>query len=432
MAMYFKLTDGTTTFDLLNGDIRLLTNSWAPAVAGRRRDVLAGSPFTDVLERVPNLYVSSTNVATALAAIESLANLLDQAARWQRGENVAPVVVQYSPNSAVNYLEAAVLGPPEGQPAVILPPNFVDDLYQNVIDGITLQFVRRGQWLDGEVPLSGETVMQGVVGSVSFTAPSMTSPLRTTVTPGATDDGFAEQTFLLVANDVNDIEIIDLSGTADGNGLALGGEFRQVSPVTSPASFHVAASGNMPANRVAIYGTANVSAGDAVKVRIGCYTDSVGGYKYTRWTIIDTNDVADSFFFGTLAFPAGTIEDVKVEYASLTGTAYLQIDYICLFNVANSNNTALKLNVDQNRNEVLRIDHRLLTKPAPLLSIDTNYYPGYEGNPLLLCESDALYFVQIGTARSSGFWRCYFVDAPYSPQEYAWGFWLRPGYLVPQ
>jgi hypothetical protein len=161
MAVYLKITDGTTTIDLLGNDatnsFNLIEGSWAPNVARRKRSQMGGGSWAeDVVEALPLYAKSDTSAATVLANIDALAALMDQAQRWALGEAVDPVILRYSPNSSTVYVQAVILGPPDNAQAVVLPPTFTDDLHQNdVVKGVTLQFKRRGLWHATQTTVAG-------------------------------------------------------------------------------------------------------------------------------------------------------------------------------------------------------------------------------------------------------------------------------------
>ncbi|RMG82242.1 MAG: hypothetical protein D6712_14975 [Chloroflexi bacterium] len=85
-----------------------------------------------------------------IANINTLEQLIDQARRWHDGENVAAVVLQYSPSSSSTYYSTPIFGPPERGQAITLPANYHENLPQGIVDGFTLSFVRDGAWYGDE------------------------------------------------------------------------------------------------------------------------------------------------------------------------------------------------------------------------------------------------------------------------------------------
>lgn len=205
--MYLKITDGTTTLDLLGNDstnsFNLLASQWAPDVAKRGQ---ASQRFGDVNEALPLYAKSDADAATVLANLDILATLMDQAQRWALGENVDPVVIRYSPNSDLVYLQAVILGPPDEGAGLVLPETFSDDLFQKTVDGIVLQFKRRGLWLGAEESqVSSSAAENPVVNTATFTGGALTvpSPVKLDIefTNGAGVEG--SEAFAFIADDAD-------------------------------------------------------------------------------------------------------------------------------------------------------------------------------------------------------------------------------------
>lgn len=146
--MILRLTDGTTTLDLMDiTNYGVPYNAWTPKVARRRRSQMGGNgPYENVIEEIP-LHVRGASAAAALANLAALAEMLDQAERWSLGEDVAAVWLQYQPtNSTGDVVQAVVVGDAGDLPLVGLSPR-VNDAANYEIEGITLYLERRGLWL---------------------------------------------------------------------------------------------------------------------------------------------------------------------------------------------------------------------------------------------------------------------------------------------
>lgn len=146
--MILKLTDGTTTLDLMDiTNYGVPYDTWTPKVARRRRSQMSGDgPYENVVEEIP-LHVRGASAAAALANLTALAEMLDQAERWSLGEDVTAVWLQYRPtNSAGDILQAVVVGAASDLPLLTLSPR-VNDAANYEIDGVTLLLERRGLWL---------------------------------------------------------------------------------------------------------------------------------------------------------------------------------------------------------------------------------------------------------------------------------------------
>jgi len=435
MPRYLEITDGTTSVRLDGNSstdyFAVRGRRWTPKIAKRKDKAFAGSLFEDVEENIPLIIQSTADAETVLDNIEALNGLIEQAGRWFYGEDVDPVIFRFSPTSNSDYLECAVLGAPETAPAITLPPNFEEYLGVRRIIGVSLSFMRRGQWLDDEVTRVN-TRAQGVAGSVTFAeTPVSPSPVKVTVDPSSCLTGvstFSSEGYLLFGNDSNDIEVIDLGGTAFPftPEVHLGNEYKTISVGASSASFTEAAAGTMPARRVAVFAVLGVS-GSYVNIRFGCNTDTEGAYKYAPWSIIPNSNPAP-VYLGTISFPAGNIQNLRISYK---GSATLNIDYLCMFNVANSSNVALRYIFDQSRTDDMVIDHALLERSSPLIEVGTGYYPGYQGNPTILSEAQSLHYIHLGTNMTGGWREICGGEGVWSPLNFAFTFKRRLGTLVP-
>ena len=244
MPMYLKITDGTTTIDLLGNDatndFNLLASEWAPSVANRKVSSFGGDLYETATESLPLYARSTATAATILENLDTLARLMNQARQWNMGANVAPVIIRYSPNSSTDYLQAVILGPPDSGSGVILPPTFSDDLYQNVVDGVILQFRRRGEWLgDASAGSAGTSGTPPAKQFVNFSG-SITNASPTDLTISITsnlNEILPDSIYLLMGRDnmmhVFDAQSMTLSGftsVADSANNASGGSVLRYTP----------------------------------------------------------------------------------------------------------------------------------------------------------------------------------------------------------
>lgn len=180
-----KLTDGTVTADLVDFDnYSLAYKSWAPAVAQKKKSKAGGSPYRDVVEEI-ELIVRGSTAAVALANLEKLTELLDQAYEWKRGAIVDPVVMQVliQGSSLAAAQEAAVLGPVDMDDVLQLPVTFNDMIHQFEIEGVTLRFLRRGELLGPtESESSSSSANPAILTASSFTDDlKVASPIDITI-----------------------------------------------------------------------------------------------------------------------------------------------------------------------------------------------------------------------------------------------------------
>lgn len=405
MAQYLKITDGTTTIDLLGNDpavyFNLPVNTWGPAVATRSRNKLAGTPFDDVIERIPLYADSTTSSAALLENIEQLTALIDQATRWYDGDAVDPVVIQYSPNSSVDYVEAVIMGSPPNEPAIVLPPSFSDDLYQNLVDGIVLQFVRRGQWLDDEEPISKAAAedAQIIVPTTNFTDDvDIPSPYKVEMLISNTPT--QANGFLLLAKSSDRLAFLEaesMTGTPPlggsfnvaGDSDASGGSIRRLEPTVSGIYRLIDTSLSMSSNarKFAAYLSCrnNSSSIFYTVITVGNLISKSEGT--TRPVIIDSdNDSEQVIFLGTFS-TISELKNVQVWFTpSETGADTLDVDYVAVIAIDGDGSHVVRLSdigeFSATPTTVV-IDHALLKSRSPIVTQEAGTLKGslpYSGN----------------------------------------------------
>lgn len=152
MTTILVLTNGTLSANLVynsstNPNYMLARDGWAPAVAGRRRSALGGGElFLPVVEEI-DVYAMGASAAAALANVETLAILLDQAERWNNQEVLSTVRLQYRPTGGAATAESVVLGRAEGDETngINLDVEFNRELNAYMIK-LKLRILRRGYW----------------------------------------------------------------------------------------------------------------------------------------------------------------------------------------------------------------------------------------------------------------------------------------------
>lgn len=432
MAMYLKITDGTTTIDLLGNDttnsFNLLAGAWAPNVARRKRSQMGGGSWAeDVVEALPLYAQSDTSAATILANLDTLAALMDQAQRWALGEAVDPVILRYSPNSDSVYLQAVILGPPDSGQAVVLPPTFSDDLYQKVVDGVTLQFKRRGLWLGAEESDTSSTVDNGEIMTMSLTAVTEPSPtvlklgkLNYTTGPNQTFGGF-----VILAKASSDFSIINAEGLANGAFTSVSGSsnlarntniLRYTPTVTTEVSTAFSSTLSFSPPKLGVFINArNSSSTESFTVwpryqRTGKTTN-----EFSKKTTIPAGATDPKWYYlGTEGL--GSILQVLALYAtvtSTTGTPLLEIDTIVLVNMDNATVVTLHEGTIQNwttADTLIYFDHRLLSKPMPevylLDNSTTTAKIDYDGVPSFFTKAATVVALYLSTGGDvSTHWR---------------------------
>lgn len=153
------------------GDAAYRVVTWSPAVARRATGMLGGrGPYEDVDEEM-TITISGSS---ALEKLQTLLNVLDQAERWARGENVRKVMLRYKPTASSVEVKAVVLGG-----SVALPPNFALSPVIQMIDPVTVRFRRTGLWLgDDEVKTDTTTGNPEVAVATGFEWWRAASPIK--------------------------------------------------------------------------------------------------------------------------------------------------------------------------------------------------------------------------------------------------------------
>jgi hypothetical protein len=139
-----ELTDGTTTLDLAQGDLRLDSDGWGPAISRRRMSELGSTSPYDEVDELLRLVADG---ATPGAAWAELQRLLDQARRWELGDpSAAAVRLRVRPDCS-NLAGGVVLETPLLRGSVgAYPGRWQRTLLSDVIGPIDAQVRRRGLW----------------------------------------------------------------------------------------------------------------------------------------------------------------------------------------------------------------------------------------------------------------------------------------------
>lgn len=253
------------TVDFINDSAyRLL--SWSPAVATRRANILGGrGPYADVVETM-RIFIGGADV---LSKLTTLTQLMEQAERWSKGEDVNPVILQIQATSTSPLLEAIIHGPPApGEPTIELPGNFADAPVLSAIDNLTLQFKRSGLWLKlNYSPTTSSSAANPSALTVTLpTAPSADSPYDISLTNMPWSESVVWNSYVLAtsadtaANAAKKLFIIEAESMALGIGTP-----SSVSDTTNKARgdsvlrFTFASAGNLDSNPVDVSATAHTS-----------------------------------------------------------------------------------------------------------------------------------------------------------------------------
>lgn len=220
MFEYVALTNGTTTIELTDG-ISYSLVSYAPVVAPLRDSLLGDGVYADVTETL-TFHALGCTAADAYAAAAAVNSLLDQARRWWVNQGVAAVrLLVKAQGSALVTLSAQLKGRAIGGPSnVALPAVWKEHIGRYVIQNITLQVVRRGQFLGQDDSTSTSAAAPNpVVQQVSFSSSHLTSSPLDLIVGGF---NFAvvpivKAGYLVVGSQANDVQIRTVTAATAAN-----------------------------------------------------------------------------------------------------------------------------------------------------------------------------------------------------------------------
>lgn len=432
MTMILRISDGTTTCDLIyhsaaNRKYMLARDGWAPALAVLRDSELGGrGPYTDVTEEI-EVHVLGESPADVLSNFSTLARLVDQAARWYRGDAVSVVKLYYAPEGASQAGAAVVLGraPGDETSGVNLPITFNGDLQAYMIAGVRLRLYRRGLWIGADSsPATSSSAANPTIHTVTFSDNQLfSSPAKITI-GGMTNVTAAFAGIVAVADDSAKMAVIEGENLAPATNWASvvdanarGGNVLGYNNTSTANTFTAssAANGGVTGQRIALYATLkNVAGGTPANFQVRALVQRLGTSYRTPTIPIDTTTYANPkvVFLGTVVFPeqtASTAWSLTLEAANdvaAVGNA-LQIDYIFVIalddeysRVVAFSDFTLGSGVSQ-----LILDDRFLTNTVSAVVDASNppRYANYSGDPLIQSHGTTLVGAIVATQGAN--WR---------------------------
>ncbi len=440
---YLEITDGALSAVLADGaggatSYQFAYGGWAPAVAAPQVSQLAGrGPYDDVVEEI-TVNVTGATVDAVLANISTLIELIDRAERWRNGDltwsplPAAPVLIKYSPggstvSSAAAPMQAVILGRAAGDssPVVNLPGTFESKLLVGgkYVLGVRVRFLRRGEWLHTTETASSSATPNGDLAAIALTARSIKSPTKVTVTNvglNSASAGLYDAGFIAVSDQfgVGVIPAESFTGTdiTAYNDSAKNARNTNVLRFTPTAT----------TERIATYGPATVygrvlavlanvrinnTAAVSFDVRLGLN----GVYAEARRIVAPAAQVPHWYLLGVVAVP-DNVAAVSSRTLALGVKAnqlgtIMDIDSLVVLDLSNPNSSLIAFNQTGDlagTTPDLVIDHQILSKPWPLLSIGATYPAvSYSGNATLLTKTDAprAVLMQCGGDVDGGMWR---------------------------
>lgn len=458
---YLRLTDGTTTLNLLDGtNYALERGTWAPQVPERRRTTMGGRPYTSVVEEIP-LIVRGATAATALANLAALSALLDQADRWSEDEMGSPVRVLYQPHGSTLAapLESLILGRAPGD-SISLPLTMNDVGMLFEISGVWLRFVRDGVWYGvAETtvapmvpgPVDHPEVLVGTFGSSAAHLSPVTvslAPLPEPTTIGDYDAGY-----LLLANSATRLNVIDAStmtatdftSDADAARQPEGAGVLVYTPAgTTQATSGAGTLGLEAGRRVGVIAALRNTSGTTYEVEVEISGPTGRNAATTRPYHVDGSTTDPRIvLLGIALSDDPDYSTVKLLVTASAASGTLVVDYLALILLDDPTSRIIAIGpievdgqIVNTETSTLTVDPRELSSQSPRIrqtddSAPTVNYavPEYwRGDAFLLSSGNTIAAVWCG--RNDTYWRAWDTVAVDTPQA-TLGFSRRPAYLAP-
>ncbi len=464
--LFLAFSDGTTTCTVADGlggatNYRLAYETWHPKIADLVESELGGSVYERVTERL-TLNVYGASEAAAYANLQTLIQLLQQAGRWARGENVGVVLLQFSPagasvSSRTSPLQAKIWRADFEIGSAIYDPD------ARVLRNVHASITRDGEWMH-TTEVKGYSVQTPATGNVAFTANLKTiSPVRVKARIDQITAGdIYEPVYLWYTPSDNRLVVFsaellsngsDWLSQADAANYAQNGSVIRCTPTsvaeTTSGSVGTSASILSTARRFALYAAVrnnSASVSWLLRGQLDC-RDANGGVggspaAYTRQNLIDTSSTNPRIIcLGTAAIAAPHYSlRLKATPSSIAGTPTLDIDWVLVQAIDDVRSGCLMLNrLNQDSTPAtgtyeIEFDPRELSAISPSMnmtdSVPTSAPYSFTGG--LACVSDGSSFSTCLAALSRLYparWRP--VDNA-AAQTFSFTLTRRKCYVVPE
>lgn len=413
-AAYTTITldGGPSTVSLVDPDNFQLQENGYMIISPRR--LLAGKagalPYAIVEGEEVRINLYGSTGAVLLANKTDLEEILDQAARWKRGDPVNAILLKILAQGSAfaSALQSVIYG---GE--LILPDQFFDKLMVNAIEGVTIKWDRLPAFLGGE-EVAGPTTAANVpnIMSLTFVAnPKIASPVELLI------DGFSgaaiTDNWLLTAENAADLTIVEAeaavdntaagtwnSSKADAGKNPRGGLLGGYTAGDTNWNYVSFISLGISGKDVTVFGAVrqNNSArtwqlkADSLSLSGGIVNGE------TRPITLDYNSGNPQIVnFGTITSALNNHEVINIYFKvdSTTGPPTLDFDYFVFMVRDGDCNQAIHVIPSANLSGdfALRFDHRLLERPTPavLFEVGANISPmGYDSPPIVLSKGTNL------------------------------------------
>jgi len=447
MAQSWTISDGVTTINLIGTNYKVLNaGAWAPRVATRARDAMAGrSVYEDVDENPLYLSISGTDKGDVLSELSTLINLLDQASAWMEGEPVNPVYMSYRPEDSATgiTLQAFIKGPPSFGDYLTIPSHFDSGVIGGGAvlgtnaDPIILQYRRAGLWLDGEetetATATSANPEEKTLTTFSESAP-IPWPYDFTVTFARTSTNTFQLMgyygYLAITNAATKIAFFEAE-----SGSLSDANFTSMADTTASGGNMMRLDTGVDENSVCYIGETTIASISGVR-EIQFFTmvrnnsssltydvqlhwqEAGSNSEYTGRiiTLGTANNDPQLLDLGVMYIPFGASLsdynwDVRVTPSgTVTAGNTLDIDYVCLVGI-DENTRILKFErmldaFNAYTSVALTINHNLDTSFSPTVFTDATYprYEAYDGNATLMAKGNTLSFIVLMHDNEKGDW----------------------------
>lgn len=403
MFQYVALTDGTTTIDLTDG-INYALAGYAPTIAPLRDSELGGGdgPYTDATEQLTCHAIGCT-AADAYTAARAVNDLLDQAWRWWNGDGVTAVrLLVQAQDSALDPLYAVVKGrAPGAPPSMALPAAWSEHAQRYVIEGITIQFVRRARLLGVQDTASVAAAAVPTVMTATFaTNHPQLSPLKVDFTGAPSSAG---STVIIAITAATGQEIIEaesgapvgnFTSVADAANSARGGNVARYTapavPIAETLTINISSLNASARRFVVIMAVRKNTAADIFDLSVSYR--KVSGATAAVLTTTETQRISSSSTSPQLLIfnPASTRDQpntlvINLNPISTVAARTFDIDYVAIIAVDDNANTILTAAWPSfGANETIEVDP-LVLEPTPrvqaVTSTSVNFAMTYMGDP---------------------------------------------------
>jgi hypothetical protein len=441
-ARVTKITDGTTTvdFESTTSGYVILRHRLATA----QRDETSPELWTRV-DEVLEISVEGSTQTELAQRLERLTQLIEQARRLMRGENVTPVIFQYriDDSALADPLQSLIVGPAESGDVLTLPESF--DNYTQLKTGdagdpVVWRFRRRGALLGDEETRSRTN---GTINNPGVMTPSsnftdtltLSSPYTFSFTLSA-PVGAPTAGMLLCARSSSFLKMLegeDGSGTnfaSASPGGTESGDIGRYSPAdTNPNEIEWTITGlDSDVRRLGIViNLQNNSSTVTYRIRAKCETGA-----YSRMRIVGTSDNDPQvFLYGVVVSPYKAITSLILEIKA-TATAgagnSLDIDTIGIVALDNDAGNIIALHDLGVTTTDPIIDHASLTAKSPIVRDSSSNGKPYSGNAFLSSLGNTAAFLML--ANTDGEWNI--TDGSAGLLSIGFSMARRPAYLIPR